>query len=108
MAGAVVSSRYSPKRLVGIGMKSSKAPLRRPEHTVIDDLIERFGGGSEVGLARAFKIGRSTVIRWHRVGYIPPDTPWRLVKRVESLSGISDQILTQRYVKQKDGADGTS
>jgi hypothetical protein len=71
------------------------------ELTVIDELIERFGGRSGVfGAAKALQVSRPTLMRWRDLGHIPAKTPHEIVERVERLSGIPQDLLCgrKRYV----------
>jgi hypothetical protein len=73
------------------------------EITVVDDLIERLGGGSILGLAKALGVSRPTIYRWKELGYVPSDSSYEIVARVAKLSGIPEAILTGqlRYVAPK-------
>jgi hypothetical protein len=71
------------------------------ELTVIDELIERFGGRSGVfGAAKALQVSRPALMRWWDLGHIPAKTPHEIVERVERLSGIPQDLLCgrKRYV----------
>ena len=62
------------------------------ELTIIEDLMERLGGATVLGLARALKVSRPTIHSWRRLGYVSPATPWKIVKRVEALSASARQF----------------